>query len=90
MQEAFGQRHFLDCFGRNIFACLRAPDESLDVYAADISKLVQEAFPGYGDVAQREDKFRRFLVGLDPLLRAKCHEQWATDPGGGPDHCQSV
>lgn len=79
MQEVFGQRHFLDCFERNIFACLRAPDESLDVYAADISKLVQEAFTGYGDVAQRQDKFRRSLVGLDPLLRAKCQKQWPTD-----------
>lgn len=79
LQEAFGQRHFLDCFRANLSARLRTPGESLDVYAAEISKLVQEAFPGYGDVAQREEKFRRFLAGLDPALRAKCHEQGATD-----------
>lgn len=48
----------------------------MDVYAADISQL---AFPGYGDIAQKEEKFRRFLAGLDPTLRAKCHEQGATD-----------
>lgn len=79
LQEAFGQRHFMDCFRANLSARPRAPGESLDVYAADISKLVQEAFPGYGDIAQREEKFRRFLAGLDPTLRAKCHEQGATD-----------
>ena len=78
--EAFGQRHFLDCFRANISAHSRAPGQSLDVYAADISQLVQEAFPGYGEIiAQKEEKFCRFLVGLDPTLRAKCHEQGATD-----------
>lgn len=41
--------------------------------------LVDKAFPEYGDKAQREEKFRRFLAGLDPVLRAKCHEQGATD-----------
>lgn len=77
--EAFGQRHYLDCFRANLSARPRAPGESLDVYAADISKLVQEAFPGYGEIAHKEEKFRRFLAGLDPSLRAKCHEQGATD-----------
>lgn len=79
LQEAFRQRHFLDCFKANLAARRRAPGESLDVYAADIGKLVQEAFPNYGEAAQREEKFRRFLAGLDPCLRAKCQEQGATD-----------
>lgn len=79
LQEAFGQRHFLDCFWANLSARPRASDESLELYAAEISKLVQEAFPGYGDIAQKEEKFRRFLAGLYPTLRAKCHEQGATD-----------
>lgn len=79
LMEAFGQRHFLDRFRANLAARPRAPGESLDVYAADISQLVHEAFPGYGDIAQKEEKFRRFLAGLDPTLRAKCHEQGATD-----------
>lgn len=72
-------RYFLDCFRADLSARPRAPRESLNVYAADISQLVHEAFPGYGDVAQKEEKFRRFLAGLDPTLRAKCHEQGATD-----------
>jgi len=43
-------------------------------------RLVLEAFPDYyGQNATREEKFRRFLAGLDPGLRAKCHEQGATD-----------
>lgn len=79
LQEAFRQRPFLDSFRANLAARRRASGESLEVYAADIGKLVQEAFPNYGEVAQREEKFRRFLAGLDPCLRAKCQEQGATD-----------
>ena len=58
LQEAFFF-FFLDCFRANIAARLRAPGESLDVYAAEISKLVLEAIPGYGDVALKEE-LRRF------------------------------
>lgn len=79
LNEAFGQKQFMDRFKANLNARLRAPNESLEVYAADISRLVQEAFPEYGDVACRQEKFRRFLAGLDPSLRAKCYEQGATD-----------
>lgn len=79
LMEAFGRGYFLDRFKTNLSARQRAPNESLDVYAADICRLVQEAFPNYGVVAQQEEKFRRFLAGLDPALRAKCHEQGATD-----------
>ncbi|KAM8822037.1 uncharacterized protein ACB058_021716 [Synchiropus picturatus] len=79
LMEAFGHGYFLDRFRTNLSARMRAPGESLDVYAADISRLVHEAFPNYGQVAQREEKYRRFLAGLDPALRAKCHEQGAAD-----------
>lgn len=44
-----------------------------------MSWLVTEAFPDYGDVAQREEKYRCFLAGLDPPLKAKCLEQGAID-----------
>ncbi|ROL52847.1 hypothetical protein DPX16_8410 [Anabarilius grahami] len=79
LKEAFGQRQFMDRFRASLSARPRAPRESLEVYAAEIGRLVDEAFPEYGDKAQREEKFRRFLAGLDPVLRAKCHEQGATD-----------
>ncbi|XP_035995289.1 tetratricopeptide repeat protein 21B-like isoform X2 [Fundulus heteroclitus] len=76
---AFGQRQLMDRFRASLTARARAPGESLEVYAADVSRLVAEAFPDYGDVAQREEKFRRFLAGLDPALKAKCLEMGATD-----------
>lgn len=79
LKEAFGQRQFIDRFRASLSARPRAPRESLEVYAAEISRLMDEAFPEYGERAQREEKFRRFLAGLDPVLRAKCHEQGATD-----------
>ncbi|KAK3506251.1 hypothetical protein QTP70_033602, partial [Hemibagrus guttatus] len=79
LKEAFGQRQFMDRFRASLSARPCAPRESLEVYAAEVSRLVDEAFPEYGDKAQREEKFRRFLTGLDPVLRAKCHEQGATD-----------
>ncbi len=69
----------MDRFRASLSARPRAPRESLEVYAAEISRLVDDAFPEYGDRAQREEKCRRFLAGLDPVLRVKCHEQGATD-----------
>ena len=76
---AFGQRQLMDRFRASLSARVRASGESLEVYAADVSRLVTEAFPDYGGVAQREEKFRRFLAGLDPALKAKCLEMGATD-----------
>lgn len=69
----------MDRFRASLSARVRASGESLEVYAADVSRLVTEAFPDYGDIAQREEKYRRFLAGLDPALKAKCLEQGATD-----------
>jgi len=69
----------LDRFRANLSARPRAAHECLVVYAAEINRLVLEAFPDYGQNATREEKFRLFLAGLDPGLRAKCHEQGATD-----------
>ena len=79
LKEAFGRKQFLDRFRANLSARSRAPHESLVVFAADISRLVAEAFPDYERNATGEEKFRRFLAGLDADLRLKCHEQGATD-----------
>lgn len=49
------------------------------MYAADISRLVAEAFPDYDQAARNGERFRYFLAGLDPALQAKCYEQGATD-----------
>lgn len=53
------------------------PKEPLEVYAAEITRLVQEAFPNYGRPAIAMERFRRFVAGLDPILQAKCHEHGA-------------
>ncbi|KAK7895748.1 hypothetical protein WMY93_021073 [Mugilogobius chulae] len=79
LNEAFGQKQFLLYFQTCVSARPRLANESLELYAADISRLVAEAFPDYDAAAQNGEKFRRFLAGLDPGLRAKCHEQGATD-----------
>ena len=79
LQEAFGQKQFLLYFQTCVSARPRQGNESLEVYAADISRLVAEAFPEYDCAALNGEKFRRFLAGLDPALQAKCHEQGATD-----------
>lgn len=79
LKEAFGGEHYLDRFRANLSARPHAKHESLVVYAAEISRLVSEAFPDYGKNATSEEKFCRSLAGLDPDLRLKCHEQGATD-----------
>lgn len=79
LAEAFGQRQFLLYFQTCVSARPRQANECLEVYAADISRLVAEAFPDYDRAAVNGEKFRRFLAGLDPALQAKCHEQGATD-----------
>ena len=79
LKDAFGMKQYLLFFQTCVNARPRQENESLEVYAADISRLVAEAFPDYDWAAQNGEKFRRFLAGLDPALQAKCHEQGATD-----------
>lgn len=77
--DAFGQKQFILYFQTCLNARPRHPNESLEVFAAEISRLVLEAFPEYDKTAQDGEKFRRFLAGLDPALQTKCHEMGATD-----------
>ncbi len=56
----------------------RVPKEPLEVFAAEITRLVLEAFPNYGQSAIAMERFRRFVAGLDPVIQAKCHEHGAT------------
>ena len=55
----------------------RKTGESLDVYSADITRLVLEAFPSYDHNALEGEKFRRFVAGLDRALQSKIHEMGA-------------
>ena len=49
----------------------------LEFFAAEITRLVLEAFPNYGDAAMAMERFRGFVAGVDPALGVKCHEHGA-------------
>ncbi len=59
-----------DVFGRKQFL--------LHFQTFEITRLVLEAFPNYGQSAIAMERFRRFVAGLDPVIQAKCHEHGAT------------
>ena len=44
------------------------------MYAAEITRLTQEAFPGYNDAAIQ---MKRFEAGLYPVLQAYTPRTWA-------------
>lgn len=54
--------------------------DSACLFAAEITRLVLEAFPygDYGEAAIAMERFRRFVAGLDPTLQSKCHEHGAS------------
>lgn len=78
MNEVFGRKQFLLHFQTFVNARQRLPKEPLEVFAAEITRLVLEAFPNYGQAALDMERFRRFLAGLDPMLQLKCHEHGAS------------
>lgn len=79
LREVFGPKYSLPFFQTHVNARPRKPGESLDVYSADITRLVLEAFPHYDHNALEGEKFRRFVAGLDPILQSKIHEMGAED-----------
>lgn len=79
LREGFGPKYSLPFFQTHVNARPRKPGESLDVYSADITRLVLKAFPNYDHNALEGEKFRRFVAGLDPNLQAKIHEMGAED-----------
>ncbi len=74
LREVFGPKYSLLFFQMNVNARPCKPGESLDVYSADITRLVLEAFPNYDNNALEGEKFCRFVADLDPTLQAKIHE----------------
>ena len=77
LSAVFGRTSFLATFQTHLTARPRKPQEPLEVYAADLTNLVAEAFPQYGIEAQSCEIFRRFVTGLDPSLQLKIHEHGA-------------
>lgn len=51
------------------------PGEAIQVFAAEISHLVEEAFPTYEVNAKNGDKCRCFVAGIEPYLQLRIHEQ---------------
>lgn len=81
LRDVFGPKYSLPFFQTHVNARPRKPGESLDVYSADITRLVLEAFPNYDCNALEGEKFRRFVAGLDPTLQSKVHEMGAENLG---------
>ncbi|XP_034540855.1 uncharacterized protein LOC117829958 isoform X1 [Notolabrus celidotus] len=78
LKAVFGQTAYVTTFQSYINARTRLPGEALPVFAAEISRLVEEAFPTYGQNAKDGEKFRRFIAGIEPYLQLRCHEQGLT------------
>lgn len=76
--DVFGPKHTLPFFQTYVNARPRRQGESLEVYCADITRLVMEAFPDYDTNAIAGEKFRRFVAGVDQALQTKIHEMGAT------------
>ena len=78
LSSVFTQHQSIHQFQRCINARPRMPNEPLEVFAAEITRLCLEAFPEYGKKAKDGEKFRRFVAGLSPYLQLKIHEQGMT------------
>lgn len=89
LKDTFGQKQFLLYFQTCISARPHQPNESLEVYAADVSRLVAEAFPDYDRAARNGETFRCFLAGLDLAFQAKWHGTGGDRRGGGFDYSGS-
>ncbi|PIK43002.1 Retrovirus-related Pol polyprotein from transposon [Apostichopus japonicus] len=79
LKDVFGQRQHKATFQAFINARPRYPGEAIQVYAAELTRLVADAFPDYDERAQQCEIFRRFLAGLDVALVQKCHEHGVTN-----------
>lgn len=77
LTTVFGRTTFLATFQTFLNARPRKPQEPLEVYAAELTNLVTEAFPQYDAAARNCEIFRRFVTGLDPSLQLKIHEHGA-------------
>lgn len=75
MKAVFGKRVHLSTFQSYVNARTRLPGKALQVFAAEISHLVDEAFPTYEANAKNGEKFRRFVAGIEPYLQLRIHEQ---------------
>ena len=78
LATVFGKKSEIATFQRVLNARPRRPQEPLEVYVADLTRLTTMAFPHFDKTSRDDEVFRRFLVGLHPELQRKCHEHGAT------------
>ena len=78
LASVFGNTNYLTTFKSCIDARKRQRNESLEVFAAAITTLVEEAFPKYDAAGKDGEQFRRFVAGIDKALQVKIHEMGAT------------
>ena len=78
LSAVFGNTNYLTTFKSCIDARKRQQNEVLEVFAAAITTLVEEAFPNYDTAGKDGEKFRRFLAGIDKPLQIRIHEMGAT------------
>ena len=74
MIEVFHNDDFIRNFRENLSARPRKENENIRVYLSEIQLLVNTAFPAYDEEQKRGEVYRRFLAGLDPILRGKTRE----------------
>ena len=74
LSEVFGRTTYLTNFRSCITARVRLPSEPIEVFSAAIATLVREAFPKYDEDAREGESFRRFMAGVDGVLRRKLYE----------------
>lgn len=75
LQDVFGRKDIIASFQAFPNSRSRKPGEAMEVYAADVCRLVKEAFPDFEPNAAEYMKLTRFLAGLDQELQIKCHER---------------
>ena len=88
--QIFSKRDEITSFQRMVNARPRQPGEPLAVYKSELDRLTRLAFPLLDDTARRDELFRRFVAGLSPDMRAKCHEHGAADIDKAMDIAQRV
>lgn len=74
MAAVFDQKQLLRTFQTYLNARPRLSNEPLEVYAAELTHLVHQAFPDYGQSAIKGEILRRFIAGLEPALQTKLYE----------------
>lgn len=74
LKAVFGHNVYLSTFQSDVKAHHCLSGEALPVFAAEISRLVDEAFPTYGQNTKHGEKFRHFNARIEPCIQLWCYE----------------